>query len=344
MPVHARLSGFGAFAALLASLCAASPAAAKPTQYPLTLRNCGIDITIPQAPRRAVSIGQGESEILLSLGLAERIASTALWVGPVLPQYAAENARIRRLADNEPSFEAVVSQEPDLVTAQFQSHLGAQGQVGRREQFTALGIPTYISPADCAAKDNSGGGDGMRREPFTMALIHQEIRELAAIFDVATRGEALVDELTRREEEAIKAVAAVRGQDLPVVFWFSSRQVKGDAFVAGINGAPAYIMKTLGLRNVIRTEEEWPSVGWEAIMQANPAVIVLGEMARRRFPSDDAAVKRRFLESDPVVSQMPAARQRHLVTMDAQAMNPTIRTVDGIEALAEGIKALGLAP
>jgi iron complex transport system substrate-binding protein len=336
-----RHLGLGGIIVLAAGFACVASAIAEPTHYPLTIRNCGEEMVFPRAPRRTVAIGQGETEILLSLGLADRIAGTALWVGPVLPQYEAANARIPRLAENDPSFEAVVGQEPDLVAVQFEWHVGPRGQVGRREQFTALGIPTYISPADCAAKDNTGTGDGLRRQPFTMELVYQEIRELAAIFDVAERGTALVAQLRQREADAAAAVATVRGQDLSVLFWFSSREVQGDAFVAGTHGAPAYILKTLGLRNVIRTPEEWPAVGWESIAAADPSVIVLGEMARRRFSSDSAVVKRRFLETDPVVSRMPAVRQHRFVVMDAQAMNPTIRTVDGIEALAQGIEAFG---
>jgi iron complex transport system substrate-binding protein len=335
-----RLAGLGGAFTLLAGLWPGL-CAAQPTSYPLTIRNCGAEVTFQAAPRRTVSIGQGETEILLSLGLGDRIAGTALWVGPVLPDHAAENARIPRLADNDPGFEAVVGQEPDLVTAQFEWHIGPHGQVGRREQFAALGIPTYISPADCAGKTNAGGGDGVRRQPFTMEMVYGEIRDLAAIFDVAPRGEALVAALRQREADAIAAVAPLRERGLPVAFWFSSRDVRGDAFMAGSNGAPAYIMAALGLRNVVRTEEEWPAVGWEAIAAAEPSLIVLGQMARRRFPADDAAVKRQFLESDPVASQMAAVRSRRLVAMDAQVMNPGIRTIDGIEALAAGIKALG---
>jgi iron complex transport system substrate-binding protein len=321
-----------AMAALAPLLAGTAAEAAGPTQYPLTLRNCGQDLTFNASPRRSVAIGQGGTEILLSLGLADRLVGTALWVGPVLPQFEAENARIPRLADNDPSFESVVGTEPELVTVQFEWHVGPRGRVGRREQFTALGIPTYISPADCAAKENAGSGDGVRRQAFGMELVYQEIRELAAIFDVAARGEALVASLQQREAAAVAAVAAFQGQALPVVFWFSSQDVRGDAFVAGTNGAPAY---------VIRTEEEWPTIGWEAIAAVEPSVIVLGQMARRRFPSDDAAVKQRFLETDPVVSQMQAAQQHRFVVMDAQSMNPTIRTIDGIEVLANGIRALG---
>ncbi|WBV44380.1 ABC transporter substrate-binding protein [Pseudoroseomonas cervicalis] len=315
--------------------------AAEPTRYPLLLRNCGAEIRIAQPPQRVVSIGQATTEILLSLGLSGRMVGTAVWVGPVLPRFAAENARIPRLADNDPSFEAVVGQAPDLVAAQLEWHVGARGRVGQRAQFEALGIPAYVSPADCTGKDNSGSGDGTRRQPFGMALIHQEIRELAAIFDVAGRGEALVAELRQREAAAIAAVAGLRARGLSAAFWYSSRSVQGDAFIAGRNGGAGAIMRALGLRNVVESDEEWPSVSWEAIAAADPSVLVIAEMERRRFPADDVAVKRRFLETDPVASQMRAVREGRIIVLDARAMNPSIRTIDGIEAVARGLAQLG---
>lgn len=317
-----------------------SPSAvAGPTKYPLTLENCGTPITFEKAPERVVSIGQNSTEILLSLGLAEKIVGTAVWVGPVLKEYKADNAKIKRLADNDPSFESVVSQGPDLVAAQFEWHVGPNGSVGKREQFADLSIPTYISPSDCAAKDNSAGGDGVRKEMFTMDLIYKEIRDLAQIFDVDARGEALVAALQKREAKANDNVADA--MDISVVFWFSSPEVDGDAYVAGRNGAPAYILKALGAKNIITTEEEWPLVSWESIAGANPSIIVIAEMERRRYAADDSAVKRRFLETDPVTSKLDAVQKKRFVTMDAQSMNPTIRTIDGIEALAEGIKKFG---
>lgn len=336
-----RRPGLAALAALAALLLApAAGGAAEPTRYPLALRNCGVEIAIPQAPRRVVSIGQATTEILLSLGLADRMVGTAVWVGPVLPRYAAEAARIPRLADNDPSFESVLGQAPDLVAAQLEWHVGARGRVGRREQFAALGIPAYVSPADCTGKDNSGSGDGTRLQPFGMALIHQEIRELAAIFDVAERGEALVAELRQREQAAAAAVAGLRAQGLSAAFWYSSREVQGDAFIAGRNGGAGAIMRALGLRNVVASEDEWPTIGWEAIAAADPDILVIAEMERRRFPADDVAVKRRFLETDPVTRQMRAVRQGRILVLDARAMNPSIRIIDGIEAVARDLARL----
>ena len=326
------------FAIGMAGLAAPAMAA---TQYPLTITNCGQTVTFDKAPAKIVSIGQGMTEILFSLGLADKIAGTAVWVGPVLPQYAEANAKIKRLADNDPSFESVVGEEPDLVAAEFEWHVGTQGSVGKREQFSGLGINTYVAPADCVAKINTDGGDGVRKELFTMELIYQEIGELAEIFDIKERGDALIADLKKREADAAASISGAK--DLPVVFWFSSKEVSGDAYIAGKNSAPAYILKTLGARNVVTTEEEWPLVGWETISQANPAVIVIATMDRRRYAADDPQVKLDFLAKDPVTSELDAVKNKHFVMMDAQSMNPTIRTIDGIEVLAKGIKDAGLA-
>ena len=312
------------------------------TQYPLIINNCGQKVAFQKAPAKIVSIGQGMTEILFSLGLADKIAGTAVWVGPILPQYAEANSKIPRLADNDPSFESVVGKEPDLVAAEFEWHVGAQGSVGNRQQFSELGINTYVAPTDCVAKVNTDGGDGVRKELFTMDLVYQEIDELAQIFDVRDRGDALIADLKKREAQAVASIAGARAKDLPIVFWFSSKEVKGDAFIAGKNSAPAYILKTLGAKNVVSTEEEWPLVGWETIAQANPAVIVIATMDRRRYAADDPKVKVDFLENDPVTKELDAVRNGRFVMMDAQSMNPTIRTIDGIEVLAKGIKSFGL--
>lgn len=334
---------FCAAAFAIATSVASLPSAhAAQTSYPLTLKNCGRDVTFTHAPERTVSIGQSTTEILYLLGLSEKVVGTAVWIGPVIKGYEEANAKIDRLAENDPSFESVLAKKPDLVTVQYQWHVGPEGAVAKPEQFEELNIPVYTSPADCTGKDNSGGGDGVRHSVFTMDLIYQEVKDLAQIFNVHDRGEKLVAELKAREEAARKKIVSAQGQ-LSAVFWFSSAELDIDPFVAGKNGAPGYIMSALGIKNVIESDEEWPTVGWETIAKANPTLVVAGKMDRRRFPADDVALKQKFLKEDPVTSLMPAVSQGHIVVMDAQAMNPTIRTIDGIEVLADAVVQLGLS-
>ncbi|MEZ2406909.1 iron complex transport system substrate-binding protein [Bosea sp. OAE752] len=329
--------------AFLGSL-AAGAAVAAPTQYPLTLENCRETITFNAAPKRVVSIGQTQTEILYALGLGDRVVGTAVWFSPIAKPYEAINAKVKRLADNDPSFEAVLAQEPDLVTAMFEWHVGPNGIVGKRDQFAKVKVPTYVSPTDCVGKDNSGGGDGVRTQMFTMELVYRNIREFGQIFDVSDRAETLVAELKAREEKAVQAVADAKVKDVPVVVWFSSKDIKGDGFMAGRNGVPAYILSKLGARNIITTNEEWPLVGWESIAAANPAVIVTVKMDRRRFPADDIEKKLDFLKTDPVASKLDAVKNNRIVIMDVGATRAGLDTVDGIETLAKAIAGFGLTP
>ena len=122
-----------------------------------------------------MSIGQSSTEILYLLGLADKVARTALWVGPVLKGYEEVNARIDRLAYNDPIFESVLAKKPDIIAVQFQWQVGPEGVVAKAEQFEELGIPVYTSPSDCMKIETPAGSDGSRQQAFTMDLIYQDI-------------------------------------------------------------------------------------------------------------------------------------------------------------------------
>ena len=78
-------------------------------------------------------------------------------------------------------------------------------------------------------------------------------------------------------------------------------------------------------------------------MAANPDVIVVGEVALTRgWELDKAENKIAFLKADPAISQLEAVKQGRIVVMQAQAMNPTIRTLYGAEQVADQLEALGL--
>ncbi|BES73612.1 ABC transporter substrate-binding protein [Marinobacter nanhaiticus D15-8W] len=324
---------------LLAFALAALPAllvAAETTDYPLTIRNCGLDVSFDAAPDNTVTIGQSATEIIYSLGVGETVSGTSVWFNPTLPEFKALNAGIERIADNDPSFEAVVNKKPDLVAVQYEWHVGATGSVATRGQFHELGIPTYIMPADCDTKDNSTGGDGTRVTAFSTDSIYKGITELAAIYDVKNAGADLVDSLKAREADAVERAESLDlPDDLSAVFWFSSADLEIDPYVAGRLGAPGYMMDKLGIENVIESNEEWPTVGWESIAKADPDVIVVARMDRRRFPADDVEKKLAFLRKDPVTSQMTAVQEGRIVQMDAHAMSATMRTIFGLEELSE---------
>lgn len=302
----------------------------------VTLGNCGRKVTVESPPERAVSLNQGTTEILLSLGLADRMVGTATWTDPVLKGLEKANAKVPRMADNQPSFEKALDAEPDFVAASFTSNL-SKGGVAPREKFEELGVPTYLSPTDCEGKDN-GDGDGARTERLTVDTIYREVRELARIFGVKERGEKLVTELKGR---MARAESGVDAGDATVLYWFANQE---SPYMAGCCGAPGIVSATLGAKNVFDgTKQEWPQVNWETVADRNPDVLVIGDLTRRSETAEGAKEKIAFLESNPATKNMDAVRKKRYVLLSGQAMNPSIRTVEGVEKVAAALRAYGLA-
>ena len=301
--------------------------------FPITVQNCGRDVVIDAPPQRAVSLNQGSTEILLSLGLADRMVGTATWTDPVRENLAEDNATVPQLAVDKPSLETVLDAEPDFVSASFAGTLGPGG-VADRDQFESLGVPTYLAPSDCVGKV-SVNADGARTEPFTMDAIYGEIRDLARIFDVTERGEELIAGLEQRMQDSRMRA------DADLAYWFSDIRAP---YFGGCCGSPGVITDTVGARNIfVDTTEEWPQVSWEVIADRDPDVLVLADLSRRTIDGDALAAKIEFLESNPVTSRLTAVREKRYIVVNGADLNPSIRTVDGTEKVADGLRRLGFA-
>lgn len=320
---------------IIAALCGLAlpmAAGATPTRYPQVLENCGATVTIDAPPQNAVALGQNSAEILLMLGLEDRMAASAFWPTRVLPELEAANGRVEILTVEQPSLEGILAREPDFVAAQLPLLLGEDSKVAKRADFDDLDIPSYLSPGICNTRDDAGDIYGSRDQLWNMELLYQEIDDLSRIFDVADRGQALIADFRAREADLR---ARFEAGDNTFLFWFSSPSEGEDAYLGGKNGASGFIADLLGGRNAITTEAEWPTVGCEGIIAADPTYIVAASLDRDRWTLDRAENKIAFLTTDPSVSQMPAVQAGRILTMNGAAMNPTIRTLYGAEELAD---------
>lgn len=340
-PLHAPALVTAVIAAALTAGCGSTIAAddtsgPAPVGFPVTIANCGEQVDVATPPERILSLNQGSTEILLSLGLEDRIVGTATWTDPILPALAETNAEVPRISDNAPSFEAALDSEPDFVTASFTGTL-SEGGVATREQFEKLGIGGYVSPSDCEGKV-AWSGDGKRETPFDVELVYREIRELARIFDVAGRGDELVASLQAKLADASTTRAAVGTSAL---FWFANSE---SPYMAGCCGAPGLISASLGLENVFDdTTDEWPQINWETVAERNPDVLVIGDLTRKSQTAETGKAKIAFLESNPVTREMEAVKNKRYILITGAEMNPSLRTIYGVETVAQGLRDLGFA-
>lgn len=323
--------------ALALAVSGAVQAADAHTQYPLTLENCGQKITYTHAPERAVALGQNSAEILLLLGLQDRMVGTAFWPSHVLPQLADANAKVKLLTVEMPRLESILAEDPDFVAAALPSLIGPNSKVAKREDFEKMGVPTYLSPGTCLASGTAKDAYGSRDQLWSPELAYREIDDLSRIFDVPARGQALIADLKARVEKARQTAEKAGLAGKSYLFWFSSPSPSADAYVAGKNSASGYIATVLGGRNAVTNETEWPTMSWESIIATQPDVIVVATLDRNRWELDKPEAKIKYLTTDSATREMPAVKNGAIVVMDGSAMNPSVRTIYGAEQVAESL-------
>jgi iron complex transport system substrate-binding protein len=287
--------------------------------YPLTIDNCGTEVTFEQAPERVVTIKSSTLELLLALGLDDRVVGAAFTDGPAPEEYAEAADGIEILSDRVPSQEATLAAEPDLVFAGWESNLTAEG-AGDRATLEQLGVHTYVAPAACQ-------GEGYQPDPLTFDGVFAGFEEAGAIFDVEDAAADLVAE----QQAALDAIAP---SDAGLTaLWYSS----GDdqPFVGAGTGAPQMIMEAAGLENVVGdVRDSWTSLSWEAVVDANPDVIVLVDAAWNTAESKIAK-----LEGNPATAALPAVQQARYVIVDFPATEAGVRNVDAVATIVEQLEA-----
>ena len=322
----ATLVPLGLVAVLLSGCATASgspeAAGSSPAAAPVTVDNCGTEVTFDAAPERVVTIKSSTSEMLLALGVGDRIVATAYPDGPVPEEWAADAPELPVLAERVPSQEVVLEQEPDLVYAGWESNFSADG-AGERESLDALGVHTYVAPSACK-------GEGYRPNPLTFDDVFAEIREVAGIFRVPEAAEELIAEQTGQLEDVQPL------QTEASALWFSSGT--DTPFVGAGIGAPQLILDKLGLTNIAgEIEDSWAPFNWEAVVDADPDVIVLVD-------ADWNSVEQKIgvLESNPATANLTAVREERYLTVDFAATEAGVRTVPAVVELADQLAALGL--
>nr|WP_246318685.1 putative F420-0 ABC transporter substrate-binding protein [Leifsonia psychrotolerans] len=299
-----------------------SAAASAPASdgFPVTVDNCGTAVTVTTAPQRIVSIKSSTTELLLALGLEDRIVGTAFLDGPLPENLAAAGAALPSISDFLPGQEAVLALKPDFIYGGWESNFAADG-VGERSQLAGFGIGSYVSPAACK-------GDDYRPDPLTFDTVFGEISQAGDIFGAQDAASALVS--TQKAELA--ALAPATGA--PTALWYSSGT--DSPYVGAGIGSPQMILAAAGLHNIFGdVHDSWTSVGWESIVAADPSVIVLVDASW-----NTAASKIATLESNPATQGLTAVQNKRYIVLPFAATEAGTRNVEAVASTISQFAAL----
>lgn len=286
------------------------------------VQSCGHTYTYEVAPQRAVTLNQQATEIMLALGLEDRMVGTAYRDDEILPRWREAYDTVPVLAEKYPAREVVILIEPDFLFAGFRSAF-SDDNLGAQAEWNALGVGTYLVDASCELTHP-------KDVPLTTAPVLTDIRVIGDIFGVEERAAELITQI----EESLEVAAANNVGEGRRAFIFDS----GDEtpYSIGCCGSPALLLKSVGLVNIAAdVEGRWVNLSWERIVTDNPEIIVLIDAT-----ASTAAEKRAYMEADPVLSQLDAVREGRFVIVPFSQTILGMQFADGVANLAAQLEAL----
>ena len=277
------------------------------------------EFTLPRTPERVLVSYPGATELLIDLGLTDRIIGTIAPYGAEPPAYADAYAALPILAaPYVPSREEVVALRPDLIIGW--SHHFTPEALGDVYAYFDRGVGAYIVPATVR-----------KGRPTLEETVYPFIADMGHIFGVEERAKGYTLALQSRVA-AVEHRTEARGRRFSAIIL----QAHGTSLYSMYG--PAYIIDDIarkaGADNIV--DRQMRSVGPERVLGFAPDVIIY---VNPKDISEEEA--RAELRADPNLQNMKAVRKNRIIVVNfSDVNNGNGRCITALEDIAEGLDAL----
>ena len=288
-----------------------------------TVESCNRTVSFDAPPERAISNDVNLTEMMLVLGLADRMVGyTGISGWKTLDEEMRAGVEaLPELSAKYPSKEVLVGADADFFFAGWNYGMRVGGEV-TPETLEPFGIKVYELTESCAHIMQTGKA--------SIEDMYADLANLGKIFGVEDRAADLINgyrteltAFTNRLEtgEPLRTFVYDSGEDTP--------------FTAGRYAMPTALIEAAGGVNILDDfEKSWATVTWEEVVERNPEVIVIvnyGEVT--------AEQKRDFMKSNPAFADIDAVKNDRFVTLEYVEATPGPRNIEAIKTLAEAFWA-----
>lgn len=289
--------------ALTVGGCGANDSASSKqgASFPVKVSTPAGDVTVESKPSKIVSLAPTATEMLFEVGAGAQVKAV-----DELSNFPA-NAPKTALSGYRPNLEAIVAEGPDLVLVSNDIN-GIVAALRERK------IPTFIVPAANTLDDT-----------------YSQLVQIGRLTGHLDRAEDLVEEM---KNEVAKIAADVPRRDKPISYYYELDptyfSVTSKTFIGSV-------LSVAGLRNIaddVVTGNNYPQLSSEAIVAANPDVILLADS--KCCGQNQATVAQR-----PGWSNVAAVKNGHVVALDddvASRWGP--RIIDLLRQVADATKSM----
>jgi len=296
-----------------ASSSASSSAQAAIT-WSETLDGQKTDYSIAEAPKHAVSMSFATTEMMLQLGLEDRMAGTAFKEEDLYPPLAEAYGKVPVLAEKWPSYETLMSVSPDFVTG-WETAFSRKGVPAEK----LAGIPIWIP-------------DSMQTTNADLNTLFEDMKTLGRIFHEEQRADDWVS-----DQKAKLAATQDKLKDLPRVRVFVFDSDDQEPFTA-FEGYTTNVLKLVGADNVMAgqgVDKTWAKTSWESFVAADPECVIIVDYDTSARNDDDFQKKVDRLKNDPQLQNVTAIKQNRFIRVKLSEITPGVRTVAALERIAK---------
>lgn len=287
--------------------------------YPLTVEICGREWTYDERPSQVVTTDSGMLDLMLALGLQDEVTG---WFGGRIenldPAYADQAAQLDRLGDGfpYPTLESILASEPDLVLS-----YGYNDEAGfTPDRLIEEGINNFTVTEGC---DNFTGAS-------TLDTFYEDVRTLAAIFDVEDAGEELIESWEGR----VEAATALVPEGDPVTVLNTGSGDPAAPFASARDALVEELIVNAGGENIFAdTDGAYFSPSWEEVVARDPELIIESS----GFGEEGLDAVRAHLEANPALATMTAVQEDNFVSLRYEEGVPGTQFFNGLEQVAEEI-------
>lgn len=302
------------------SLVALMLSATAALAYPVTVKSCDREVTFDAAPARAISNDVNLTEMMLVLGLRDRMVGyTGISGWKTLDEdMRAGVAELPELSAKYPTKEVLAGAEPDFFFAGWNYGMKVGGEV-TPETLALFGIAVYELTESCihiGPKAKSSMDD-----------MYNDILNLGRIFGVEAKANELVAGWKAQLAEATAGVD--RSSPLRVFVYDSGEEAP---FTAGAYAMPTALIEAAGGTNIMDDlEKSWAEIGWEPVVERNPEVVVIVN-----YGDVTAEQKIAFMKENPAFAGIDAVKNDRFVVLEYVEATPGPRNIKAVEKLVAG--------
>ncbi|WP_327151057.1 ABC transporter substrate-binding protein [Nocardia sp. NBC_01329] len=299
----------------------------------VTVTNCDAPLTIDGIPERVVTNDTGITEMMLALGLADRLVGYASHPGKerdiATSPWKGDFERVPTLGDAF-TREVVQAAAPDFVFAGW--NYGFKESTGLTPDWVrSIGAVPYQLTEACRQPGTKRRGV---MEPLD--ALYTDLTNLGEIFDVRDEADELISRY--RDQVAAAADGAPAGQEPARVFLFDS--ATPEPFTSGRTAAPSQIIREAGGTNIFDDlNDSWTTTSWEAAAQRDPQAIVIVDYGAG--PENSVQAKIDHLRAQPLMAGTTAVRENNIIALPYAALVESPRNPQAVVTVADFLRSSG---